>query len=135
MPMGKTEWTERAETQGVVVEVESRYIPDRSIPDRDQYFFAYRIRITNDSAERVQLQRRHWIITDGLGRTEEVEGPGVVGEQPWIEPGDAFQYESFCPLSTPTGCMKGRYQMLTSRGEAFSAEIPQFFLVEPASFH
>lgn len=127
--------SEKATTNGVQVEVTSRYIPERSEPTLGQFFFAYEIRITNKQSAAVQLTHRHWKIIDGLGRIEEVRGPGVIGQQPWIKPGEAFTYESFCPLTTPTGSMKGEYAMVSAAGETFSAEIPQFFLVEPGSFH
>lgn len=129
---------ERSTTHGVQIEVESRFVPENSDIDENQYLFAYEIRITNTTESRVQLLNRHWIITDGLGRIEEVKGPGVVGQQPWIAPGETFEYESFCPLSTPTGSMRGTYEMSSLSGtspKTFSAEIPQFFLVEPGSFH
>ncbi len=129
---------ERATTHGVQIEVESRFVPENSDIDSHQFLFAYEIRITNKSDDRVQLLSRHWVITDGLGRVEEVKGPGVIGQQPWIEPGETFEYESFCPLSTPTGSMRGSYEMTSVSGtnpKTFSAEIPQFFLVEPGSFH
>ncbi|CAN5506992.1 Co2+/Mg2+ efflux protein ApaG [soil metagenome] len=129
---------ERTTTHGVQIEVESRFVPENSDADHGQFLFAYEIRITNTTESRVQLLNRHWIITDGLGRIEEVKGPGVIGQQPWIAPGETFEYESFCPLTTPTGSMRGSYEM-TSLSESspttFSAEIPQFFLVEPGSFH
>lgn len=130
---------ERATTYGVEIEVESRFVPERSDIEQGQYFFAYEIRITNTTGTRVQLLNRHWVITDGRGRIEEVKGPGVIGQQPWIQPGETFEYESFCPLSTPTGSMRGHYEMTSSVGDqpgkVFSVEIPQFFLVEPSSFH
>ena len=115
-----------AVTQGVKVEVESEYVPDRSDPDRNLYFFAYHIKISNEGDRTVQLISRHWIITNGDGKTEEVEGPGVVGEQPTLEPGQAFEYSSFCPLNTSTGMMHGTYQMTTDDGEEFDATIPPF---------
>lgn len=128
---------EKATTHGVQVEVESRFVPEQSDIAQKRYFFAYLIRITNTSDTEVQLLNRQWKITDGLGRVEIVEGPGVIGQQPWIEPGDSFEYESFCPLSTPTGTMSGHYEMVwaAQSSETFLAEIPQFFLVEPGSFH
>jgi ApaG protein len=129
---------ERTTTHGVQIEVESRFVPENSNVDENQFLFAYEIRITNMTESRVQLLNRHWIITDGLGRVEEVKGPGVIGQQPWIDPGETFEYESFCPLSTPTGSMRGSYEMTSLSGTSpgtFSAEIPQFFLVEPGSFH
>lgn len=136
---------ESATTHGVQVQVESRFVPERSNAERGEYFFSYEIRITNTTTARVQLLNRHWIITDGWGRIEEVKGPGVIGQQPWIAPGETFEYESFCPLSTPTGMMRGYYEMQiasnatsaanTTGSSTFQAEIPQFFLVEPNSFH
>lgn len=126
---------DRAITRQIQVEVQSRFVPEKSNGERSQYFFAYQIRISNLGEAPVQLLSRHWLITDGNGRVEDVKGPGVIGQQPWIQPQSSFEYESFCPLSTPTGSMKGSYQMVTESGENFSIEIPQFFLVEPGSFH
>jgi ApaG protein len=114
-----------------MVEVESSFVPDRSDPMRSRWFFAYRIRIANQSDAVVQLVSRHWIITDAHGRVEEVKGPGVVGQQPVLEPGEAFEYTSFCPLATPFGTMRGSYQMTTQDGSTFNAEIAQFTLSEP----
>jgi ApaG protein len=115
----------------VVVQVTSTYVPERSQPFENRWFFAYRIRITNQGDETVQLISRHWIITDANGRIEEVVGPGVVGEQPVLRPGEAFEYTSFCPLSTPFGTMRGTYQMTTEDGDEFDAEIAPFDLSEP----
>ena len=120
-----------ATTRGIVVEVESSYVADRSDPMRNRWFFAYRIRISNHGDEVVQLISRHWIITDAHGRVEEVKGPGVVGQQPVLEPGEAFEYTSFCPLATPFGTMHGSYLMTTEDGDSFDAEIAQFTLSEP----
>ena len=120
-----------AVTRGVRVQVESRYVAERSSPEQGQWFFAYRIRITNEGSERVQLISRHWIITDANGRVEEVRGPGVVGKQPVLGPGEGFEYTSFCPLGTPFGTMQGTYQMITATGETFDAEIAAFPLSEP----
>ena len=120
-----------ATTRGIVVEVESSYIPDRSDPMRSRWFFAYRIRIANQGDSVVQLVSRHWIITDAHGRVEEVKGSGVVGQQPVLEPGETFEYTSFCPLSTPFGTMRGSYQMTTQDGSTFDAEIAPFTLSEP----
>ena len=118
-------------THGVRVEVRSAYLPERSSPGDSQYLFAYRIRITNAGEETVQLLSRHWIITDGDGRTEHVRGPGVVGEQPVLEPGGSFEYTSFCPLPTPIGSMHGSYQMVAAGGGRFDAEIAPFSLAVP----
>ena len=123
--------TSEAITRGVVVHVESTYIPERSDPFGDRWFFAYRIRISNGGDEAVQLINRHWIITDANGRVEEVKGPGVVGQQPILEPGESFEYTSFCPLETPFGTMQGSYQMTSESGESFDAEIAEFSLSEP----
>jgi len=118
-------------TRGVRVEVESAYVPERSSPRDARYFFAYRIRISNLGEETVQLLSRHWVIADGDGRVEHVRGPGVVGEQPVLEPGESFEYTSFCPLPTPIGSMHGSYQMVTAQGGAFDAEIAPFSLAMP----
>ena len=122
-------------TRGVRVEVESAYVPERSSPTESQYFFAYRIRISNVGEETVQLIRRHWIISDGIGNMEHVRGPGVVGEQPVLEPGEAFEYTSFCPLPTPIGSMHGTYQMVTAGGSTFDAEIAPFSLAVPTALN
>ena len=118
-------------TRGVIVRVESSFVPERSEPLKNRWFFAYRIKIANHGDEVVQLVSRHWIITDANGNVEEVKGPGVVGQQPVLEPGEAFEYTSFCPLSTPFGSMRGTYQMTTEHGVAFDAEIGAFELSEP----
>ena len=120
-----------ARTRGILVEVESNYVPERSEPLRRRWFFAYHIRIANQSDEVVQLISRQWIITDAHGEVEEVVGPGVVGEQPTLAPGEAFDYTSFCPLPTPFGTMRGSYQMVTRDGEAFEVEIASFELSQP----
>lgn len=123
-------------TRGVKIEVKSQYEPDQSHPGRDYYFFSYHVTLTNEGHETVQLISRHWIITDGLGHVEEVRGPGVVGEQPILEPGESFDYTSFCPLKTPQGNMRGTYQMVTEEGESFDAQIPPFTLsLESMTFH
>ncbi|MSP61339.1 MAG: Co2+/Mg2+ efflux protein ApaG [Myxococcales bacterium] len=121
-----------AVTEGVLVEVTSAYIPARSSPEESAYFFAYTVRIANGSAASVQLVSRHWIITDGRGRVEEVRGPGVIGQQPVIRPGEAFQYTSACPLTTSHGTMCGSYQMLRDDGARFDAEIAPFELAVPS---
>lgn len=117
-----------AVTRGVRVLATSQYIPERSDPERGLYFFAYQIIISNEGEEQVQLISRHWIITDANGRVEEVEGEGVVGEQPVIEPGEQHEYTSFCPLKTTSGSMQGTYQMTTEDGESFDVEIAPFRL-------
>jgi ApaG protein len=115
--------------------VQSQYAPERSDPTRSQWFFLYTITITNDGTETVQLLTRHWIITDGNGKVEEVRGPGVVGKQPILKPGEAFEYTSGCPLTTPFGLMEGTYQMVAENGERFDAKIAPFTLSEPYTVH
>jgi ApaG protein len=122
-----------AVTRGIRVTVEPRYMPDHSQPESNQYFWAYTIEISNLSPETVQLRTRHWRITDGLGRLQEVRGPGVVGEQPVLAPGESFRYTSGCPLETPDGMMAGAYEMVTEDGDAFEVEIPAFSLDSPFS--
>jgi ApaG protein len=122
-----------AVTRGIRVEVNAEYVAERSRPAESQWFFAYHIRIRNEGTETVQLISRHWIITDAHGHDEEVRGPGVVGAQPVLEPGQQFEYTSFCPLTTSFGSMRGTYQMVTRTGEGFDAEIAPFALVEPFS--
>jgi ApaG protein len=128
--------TSEAVTNNVRVEVESQYAPERSQPFQNQWFFYYTIRITNESDETVQLLSRHWIITDASGHTQEVDGSGVVGEQPTLAPGESFQYTSGCPLKTSTGIMRGTYQMVvTDGGGHFDVEIAPFALHEPYTVH
>lgn len=115
-------------TDGVRVRVVSQYLPERSRPEADHYFFVYTVRIGNEGAGPVQLLSRHWIIRDGDGREQHVKGPGVVGAQPNLKPGEAFEYTSFCPLPTPTGSMRGTYQMVRPDGEAFDAVVAPFLL-------
>jgi ApaG protein len=117
-----------AVTNNVRVEVMSRFSPENSRPFESVWAFQYTVRITNLGSDTVQLISRHWIITDGAEHTEEVKGPGVVGEQPVIKPGEWFKYSSWCPLKTPTGTMRGTYQMIGSRGEQFDIEIAPFAL-------
>ena len=122
-------------TRGVRVEVRTAYVPERSSPQESQYFFAYRIKISNVGEETVQLLSRHWVISDGAGNMEHVRGPGVVGEQPVLGPGESFEYTSFCPLPTPIGSMHGTYQMVTAGGSAFDAEIAPFSLAVPTALN
>lgn len=125
--------TSEAVTEGIRVEVESRYSKEHS--DGANWFFLYTIRISNEGTETVQLLSRHWIIRDATGKIEEVRGPGVVGEQPVLEPGEAFEYTSGCPLTTPFGSMEGTYQMVTAGGVRFDAEIAEFVLRQPGAIH
>ena len=120
-----------AVTRGVRVEVQSRHDAERSRPQEKHWFFAYTVRITNESSRTVQLLSRHWIITDGDGRVEQVRGPGVVGKQPTLAPGQSFEYSSFCPLRTSFGTMHGTYQMVDAAGGRFDVEIAAFALSPP----
>lgn len=127
--------TSEAVTNNVRVEVESRYAPELSQPFQSRWVFHYTVRITNEGDETVQLLSRHWIITDSAGHTREVKGPGVVGEQPVLAPGEAFQYSSQSDLKTSTGVMRGTYQMVTDDGDHFDVEIAPFALHEPYTVH
>jgi ApaG protein len=119
-------------TRGVRVTVRSFYLVDQSDPEEGRYVWAYRVRISNEGRETVQLLKRTWHITDALGRTQHVHGDGVVGEQPVLEPGEVFEYTSGTPLATPSGFMQGRYHMITAAsGEPFDVEIPAFSLDSP----
>ena len=122
-------------TNAIRVEVLSRHSPENSRPIQDEWVFEYTVRITNQSTETVQLVSRHWIITDALDHTEEVRGLGVVGEQPILAPGEAFKYSSWCPLRTPTGLMRGTYQMLRAGGESFEVQIAPFALNARRTIH
>jgi ApaG protein len=121
----------RAVTRDIQVTVSPRYLADRSSVDEDRYFWAYTIEIVNLSKDVVQLKTRHWKITDGHGHVQEVRGPGVVGEQPILKPGERYEYTSGVPLSTPTGLMAGTYQMVADGGERFDVEVPAFSLDSP----
>lgn len=118
-------------TRGVRVKVQSRYVPERSAPDKRRFFFAYHVTIRNEGDESVKLISRHWTITDGAGRTQHVKGPGVVGETPHLDPGESFEYTSACPLTTELGAMHGAYQMVTDGGDEFEAMIDSFTLACP----
>ena len=127
--------TSEAVTNNVRVEVESQYAPERSQPVQHDWFFYYTVRITNEGDETVKLISRHWIATDSTGRTEEVRGKGVVGEQPELAPGEAFQYTSGWPLKTSAGVLRGTYQMVAVDGTEFDIEIAPFALHEPYTVH
>ncbi len=119
-------------TRGVVVSVRSFYLADQSAPDEARYVWAYHIRIENRAKQAVQLLRRSWSITDARGRTQLVQGAGVVGQLPVLEPGETFEYTSGTPLDTPSGFMRGTYHMIeTVSGEAFDVTIPTFSLDSP----
>lgn len=124
-----------AMTNGIMVTVKSQYIPERSSLSGRQYAFAYTVRISNEGDVTTQLRSRHWIITDSAGHIEEVRGPGVVGVQPRLKPGETFEYTSWCVLGTPSGEMRGTYQMTTDSGGAFDADIAPFRLALPQTLN
>lgn len=128
-------FSSEAVTRNIRVQVRAEFSPDRSRPSDQHWFFLYTITIMNEGEETVQLLTRHWIITDGNSHVEEVRGPGVVGEQPVLQPGEGFTYTSGCPLPTPFGVMEGSYQMVTPDGEHFDVAIAPFTLSEPYTVH
>jgi ApaG protein len=118
-------------TRSIKVTVKPFYLEDQSSPTDNHYVWAYQVRIENIGGETVQLRRRHWRITDSAGHMQEVRGPGVVGEQPVLAPGESFEYTSGTPLATPSGIMVGSYEMETRGGESFEVAIPAFSLDSP----
>ena len=120
-----------ASTRSITVTVQPSYLEEESVPAENEFRWAYHVRIVNHGRERVQLRSRYWRITDEFGRVQEVRGPGVVGVEPVIEPGKAFQYTSGAPIATPSGIMVGTYQMETASGERFDVAIPAFSLDSP----
>lgn len=130
----KATTTSTALTAGIRVTVVSRYIAEQSVPRLRRYVWAYTVRISNESLEPTRLVTRHWVITDGTGKVEEVRGPGVVGEQPRIQPGETFQYTSGCVLETPRGEMRGSYRMERGTG-TFDAAIAEFALELPKTLN
>lgn len=122
-------------TRGITVTVQPVYLDDQSSPAEGHYVWAYRVRIVNNGDATVQLKRRHWKITDALGRMQEVQGDGVVGEQPVLQPGESYEYTSGTPLATPSGIMMGTYQMESDVGETFDIRIPAFSLDSPHEVH
>jgi ApaG protein len=120
-------------TRSIQISVEPFYVDEQSSPEHGRFVFGYRVQIDNQSAETVQLVSRHWRITDSLGRTMEMRGPGVVGKQPVLKPGERFEYTSGTPLTTSSGIMVGSYQMVTTGGEQFDVTIPAFSLDAPGS--
>jgi ApaG protein len=123
----------RATTHAIEVHVQPSYLARRSEPANGRYLWAYAVEIANHGAVSVQLLTRHWIITDETGHREEVRGPGVIGEQPILGPGESFRYVSSCPLTTPSGIMAGTYQMIDENGHRFDVTIPTFSLDSPQS--
>lgn len=118
-------------TRDITVSVQPFYLDDQSEPDEAHYVWAYKVTIANESRDTVQLINRHWTITDALGQVQEVKGPGVVGEQPVLRPGDTYEYTSGCPLNTPSGIMVGNYEMISTGGDRFDVGIPAFSLDSP----
>ena len=116
-------------------DIATQYLDEESAPDQSRYVFAYTIRIRNRGSVAARLLARHWEITDGNGRVEEVHGDGVVGEQPWLEPGGDYEYTSGVVLETSVGAMQGRYDMLAADGTRFDAPIPPFLLTVPRTLH
>lgn len=124
-----------ASTRGIRVEVKSEFLPEHSSAGARRFAFAYTVQISNESNETVQLRSRHWHILHGNGRREEVRGPGVVGEQPVLRPGEGFEYSSGCVLTAPHGTMHGTYEMVSGEGVRFEVEIPAFSLSTPHSLN
>jgi ApaG protein len=127
--------TYREVTHGVEVKVTPEYLPAESSPKDARFIFAYHIEITNQGDEESQLMSRHWLITDGKGVVRDVKGPGVVGEQPRLAPGQTHRYSSYCELGTPTGNMRGTFRFEASKGREFDAKIPLFFLRDLRATH
>ncbi|APR99841.1 Co2+/Mg2+ efflux protein ApaG [Pajaroellobacter abortibovis] len=127
--------TSTAITRGIWVSVKAVYVPDQSIPCMQQYVFAYTIRIVNKGTESAHLHSRHWIVSDSNGRMEKVQGAGVVGQQPYLQPGDSFEYTSGCVLQSPRGWMEGSYQMHRPDGSSFEAAIARFELALPPNLN
>ncbi len=124
-----------AKKYALEITVATHYMPEQSSPEDERYFFAYTISVTNTGTTAAQLISRHWIITDAVGKVEEVRGLGVVGHQPLLKPGESFEYTSGCPLATPVGTMQGSYQMVAEDGTRFDAPIPEFLLSMPRTLH
>jgi ApaG protein len=120
-----------AVTEGIRVGATAYFLPEQSDADQRNFLFGYTIVIRNEGNSPAQLQSRHWLIIDGVGRREEVRGPGVVGQTPRLEPGEAFKYQSFCRLKTAWGTMEGEYQMARDDGTEFEAKITRFYLAAP----
>lgn len=127
--------TSTALTEGIRVMVRSAFVADQSAPLVKRYVFAYTVRISNEGVQPAQLRTRHWVIRDATGKIEEVRGPGVVGRQPYLLPGEQFEYTSGCVLQTPTGEMRGTYQMQRPDGRGFDAVIAPFVLAQPHSLN
>ena len=127
--------TSEAITEGLRVVVRARYSAAHSDPQAGSWFFLYTVRLCNESTGKLKLLSRHWLIHDSTGHAEEVRGPGVIGKQPELEPGDEFEYTSGCPLRTPFGSMHGSYEIVREDGSTFQAEIARFELRQPSALH
>ena len=123
------------EKNKIIVEATPYFIAEQSAPEKDRYVFAYTITITNEGTVPAQLLNRHWLITDSNGKIQEVRGEGVIGEQPYLKPGEMFRYTSGAVLETPVGTMQGQYTMRSDEGDDFNAQIPQFTLSIPRTLH
>jgi len=123
------------DTYKISVEVTPNYIEEQSQPEQGHYVFSYTVTIINDGNKPARLLTRHWVITDAMGEIQEVKGDGVVGEQPYLKPGEGFQYTSGTLMKTPNGSMAGSYQMLADDGFHFDANIPEFYLLAPSTLH
>ncbi|MEF9977379.1 MAG: Co2+/Mg2+ efflux protein ApaG [Thermomonas sp.] len=117
------------------IEIATRFLDEQSVPEEGRFVFAYTIHIRNEGNVPARLLRRHWLITDGNGKVQEVEGEGVVGEQPWLRPGEGFEYTSGAVLETDIGTMRGSYDVLADDGTRFAAPIPPFTLSIPRTLH
>ncbi len=119
----------------ISISTETQYVNDQSLPEQERFVFAYTITITNNGSMAATLLRRHWLITDANCKVQEVQGDGVIGEQPYLQPGESFQYTSAAVLETPVGCMQGKYEMVADDGKDFDAQIPIFNLATPNTLH
>jgi ApaG protein len=135
MSSSQSDFGSEAVTRGIRVSVAPVFDAGRSDTGSESWIYLYTVTILNEGDEVVQLMDRHWVITDETGQVEEVRGPGVVGEQPVLKPGEGFEYTSACPLRTPTGTMRGSYRFTKPDGGSFSAEIAEFILSEPYTVH
>ena len=123
------------EKNNILIDVTPQYIEDQSSPEQDRYFFAYTITITNKGTVPAKLVSRHWLITDSNGKVQDVQGEGVIGEQPHLAPGQSFRYSSAAVIDTPVGVMQGKYAMVSDQGDHFKASIPKFTLSIPRTLH
>jgi len=124
-----------SEKNKIIVEASPQYIESQSSPNEGRYVFAYTITITNAGITPAKLLSRHWLITDSNGKTQEVRGDGVIGEQPYLKPGESFRYSSGAMIETPVGVMQGKYSLISDNGENFKAAIPKFTLSIPRTLH